>query len=131
MIAWVFTFQKLNYRESFDYFTGIGCGPKPTPQMKSQALASFPGIPKASAVDLRAAQMALKGWTPDPLEVLWSIAQDGNALEMTFEDWASEFGYDSDSRKAEKIYRACQDNALRLKKLLSQDQIQSIKELEF
>lgn len=27
----------------------------------------------------------------------------------TFEDWADTFGYDTDSRKAERIYRACVD----------------------
>lgn len=58
------------------------------------------------------------------------VARDGDALEMTFEDWANEFGYDTDSRKAEKTYRACQDNALKLKKILSAEQIQALKELD-
>lgn len=77
------------------------------------------------------AQWAFKTkWTPDPIEILWAIARDGDALESTFEDWASEYGYDSDSRKAEKIYRACQDGALRLKKILSPEHIETLRNLD-
>ena len=36
----------------------------------------------------------------------------------SFEDFCSEFGYDTDSRKAEKIHRACQKSADKLKRLL-------------
>lgn len=32
-----------------------------------------------------------------------------------FENWASEYGYDTDSRKAESIYQACLDIALKLR----------------
>lgn len=32
---------------------------------------------------------------------------DSNAGEQSFEDFCSEFGYDEDSRKAEKIHNSC------------------------
>lgn len=49
---------------------------------------------------------------PDLLSVLWSCLMDSSALDYpTFEDWARDFGYDEDSRKAEKIYRQCLNDA--------------------
>jgi hypothetical protein len=38
-------------------------------------------------------------------DVLFSLLMD--ATEETFEDWASEFGFDTDSRKAEKMWKDC------------------------
>ena len=35
------------------------------------------------------------------------LIDDGNAGDMSFEDFCSEFGYDTDSRKAEKIHKEC------------------------
>lgn len=54
--------------------------------------------------------------TPSLPSVLNSLLLDGEADNMTFEDWASSFGYDTDSRKAEQIFNACQAHgkALRL-----------------
>lgn len=43
---------------------------------------------------------------PHAADVLHSIVMD-NPHEETFECWAQELGYDTDSRKAEAIYRAC------------------------
>ena len=37
---------------------------------------------------------------------------------VTFEEWASEFGYDIDSRKAERIFALAQNNAKQFQKLL-------------
>lgn len=36
-----------------------------------------------------------------------------------FEDWCGDFGYDPDSRKAEKVYSACVDVAKKLRSLLT------------
>lgn len=48
---------------------------------------------------------------PNPPDVLHSLLSDGQAFfsAMRFEDWAAEYGYSPDSRKAEEIYRACDD----------------------
>lgn len=140
MLKWnaLFT-NKRGQSEAFDYFTGHGCGPQPTEaelRRLDPIIANVPKHNRCNLLDktaiprimLRYAQK--RGWTPDPVEILWSIARDGDALESTLEDWASEFGYDADSRKAEKIYRACQDNALRLRKILSRDQIETLRNLD-
>ena len=56
---------------------------------------------------------------PDTLDVLHSLAMDADVLDAGgFEDWAGNFGYDVDSRKAERLYRACLDIALKLRAAL-------------
>lgn len=47
---------------------------------------------------------------PDIVEVLACMVMDTCAFYngcTDFEDWADEFGYDNDSREAERIYHAC------------------------
>lgn len=42
------------------------------------------------------------------LDVLPSLQLDAGDADQPFEDWAIELGYDPDSRKAYKIWEACQ-----------------------
>jgi hypothetical protein len=60
------------------------------------------------------------GKEPKAGEVLNCLAMDAASLENArgFEDWASDLGYDTDSRKAEKIYKACEHASRRLKAFL-------------
>ena len=45
---------------------------------------------------------------PDASEVLACMCRDAiEATESTFEEWAANFGYETDSRKAEATYNAC------------------------
>ncbi len=41
---------------------------------------------------------------------------------QTFEEWANEMGYDSDSRKSERIYRAVSEQTGRLREFLGFDE---------
>lgn len=50
---------------------------------------------------------AHNGKQPGADDVLNCIALDSGALEMSFGDFCSEFGYDEDSRKAERTWEAC------------------------
>lgn len=53
---------------------------------------------------------------PKAADVLCSLALDAGVLDYrSFEDWALEYGYEPDSRKAETIYRACMEIALQLR----------------
>ncbi len=53
---------------------------------------------------------------PDLCDVLYSLASDSDAIDCsTFEEWANNLGYEPDSRKAESIYRACLEIALKLR----------------
>lgn len=58
------------------------------------------------------------GAEPEVDEVLDCLMSD-DTHGQSFEDWASELGYDTDSRKAERIYHACQKNTEKLRKFLN------------
>jgi len=110
-VGWRVRFSKVNKTGpvgpivEFEHFTGTG-------------------IYKDAAVARRSAP-------PDPVEILHCIAMDGRAVDQTFEDWACEFGYDPDSRKAEKIYKACIDNGRKLALILSPELIEELAALEY
>lgn len=47
-------------------------------------------------------------------DVMYALTCDAEALNLSFEDWATELGYDPDSREAERVYNACCANARKL-----------------
>lgn len=47
-------------------------------------------------------------------DVMASLLLDSAALGQEFEEWAQEYGFDADSRKAHAIWEACCDNARKL-----------------
>jgi hypothetical protein len=61
--------------------------------------------------------------------VLYSLLMDADVLDAGgFEEWASNFGYDTDSRQAEKLYRDCLDIALKLRAGLGDAAMTELKE---
>jgi hypothetical protein len=56
---------------------------------------------------------------PTAAEVLDCLASDAAGFEnaRSFEEWASEYGYDTDSRKAERAYKAISRQAAKLRAL--------------
>ena len=70
------------------------------------------------------------GITGDPklTGVLDCLASDAASYEnaTSFEDWANEFGYDTDSRKAEKTYRAIKRQAEQLKRTIGPEAYQDL-----
>lgn len=66
--------------------------------------------------------IGLKG-EPTTDEVLDCLASDASTINNTkyFEDWANELGYDTDSRKAEKIFNTIERQAVKLNTLLGDD----------
>lgn len=59
---------------------------------------------------------------PTLKQYLYCLQSDANVGEyLLFEDFASEFGYDEDSRKAEAVWRACQKIRGGLMKILGSD----------
>lgn len=59
-------------------------------------------------------------YVPDAASVLDNCASDAWGVEnaRSFEDWASEYGYDPDSRSVEAVYQACQRQAQALRSWL-------------
>ena len=66
-------------------------------------------------------------------DVLHCLFLDASARDMSFIDWADNYGYDTDSIRANKIYDACVENAVKLRTALSKDYVnirEYIEELE-
>lgn len=63
--------------------------------------------------------------TADPTisDVLYCLACDASGYDNygNFEDWCGEYGYDPDSRKAERIYRAVKKQAEQLRRTVGDD----------
>ena len=67
---------------------------------------------------------------PTLRDVLYSLVSDADAIDCaTFEDWASNYGYDTDSRSAEKAYRACLESGLKLRAMLGEEALTKLREL--
>lgn len=62
--------------------------------------------------------------TEDPTlaDVLDRMASDSSGFDssQSFEEWAKEYGYDADSRKAEKTFRAVRRQSDQLKRVLGE-----------
>jgi len=57
-----------------------------------------------------------KALKPDSVDVIYSLVRDSDVIDYgSFEEWAENYSYDTDSREAERIYRACLDIALKLR----------------
>ena len=66
---------------------------------------------------------------PSIADVLSCLLLDASAIDAgTFEEWASECGYDTDSRKAEVTYRECVDHGLKLRAMLGDDLMNQLRE---
>lgn len=58
---------------------------------------------------------------PDIADVMYSLVMDSEATEYEFEDWAANFGYEEDSRSAEKIYNECLQIGLKMLRTIGSD----------
>src|SRR5690606_18142052 len=63
-------------------------------------------------------------------EFLYCLVSDSSVLDCgEFKNWASDYGYDPDSRKAEKIYRECLSQAIKLQATIGPDKLSELREL--
>lgn len=58
---------------------------------------------------------------PEAVGVLECLLSDSDVDNYDFEEWARNLGYDPDSRKAEKTYKACQKLTEKLHKFLGEN----------
>jgi hypothetical protein len=65
---------------------------------------------------------------PTAADVLDCLASDAAGYEnaRSFEDWCGEYGYDTDSRKAERTFRAVEAQSTALARLLSPDEFNAL-----
>lgn len=66
---------------------------------------------------------------PNAADVVHSLIMDAGVLDHPdFESWASDYGYETDSRKAEAIYRACLEIALKLRNGLGESVLSELRD---
>lgn len=65
---------------------------------------------------------------PKTDEVLDCLASDASSFENagSFESWAGDYGYDTDSRKAERTYRAVEKQTAKLRAFLSPEAFETL-----
>lgn len=67
---------------------------------------------------------------PTAADVIYSLLVDSTAIDETFENWCANFGYEPDSRKAEKIYNQCVKLGKKLVSFLGEENIKKLRNLE-
>ena len=66
---------------------------------------------------------------PDSLSVIHSLLMDSEVINYAcFEDWASDFGYDPDSRSAEKTYQGCMAIALKVNRAFNSFELEELRQ---
>lgn len=65
---------------------------------------------------------------PTAAEVLDCVASDAAGFENAngFEDWCSEYGYDTDSRKADRIYNTIEEQRDELERFLGREAFEKL-----
>mgnify|MGYP000853982119 CR=1 FL=1 len=72
-----------------------------------------------------------KATQPDPklTDVLYCLVMDAYVLDTSgFEEWAKDYGYNTDSREAEKMYKQCIEQSLQFKNLIGQAALDTLRE---
>lgn len=67
------------------------------------------------------------GVEPTAAEVLDCLASDASGVDDNdFDDWCAEYGYETDSRRAEKTFKVCKQQAQRLNKFLGDEYYETL-----
>jgi len=118
------TNTKTNKSMSFDFSMGVGILEKQVPkyidnQYKKYEFIPFSGVPIFKRKEWLSKNKVYPKRPTLGEDVLYCLAMDADVENQgSFEEWASNYGYDEDSRKAEKIYRACKEQTDDLKRVL-------------
>lgn len=135
--AWSVTFKNKDKAFSTEYYTGLGHR-----QIKKSAFFDSsikwrkvdtmqyePICNKDSMYYINWAKQNLIPVKPPAAGVLHSLCMDSQALAMSFDDWANEYGYDSDSLKALNTYQACCKIAKDMLQVFTRKDIKALNEL--
>lgn len=67
---------------------------------------------------------------PNECDVMFSLLLDAQAIDYGgLEEWASDYGYDTDSRKGEATYRDCVEHGLKLRAALGDDALRAMQDI--
>lgn len=123
--SWSVSFTRAG-KERFvtDYHTGIGHR-----QSKQPMPADIKRLGKNILARVDWERMWLKPVAPQAASVLYSVLSDAQGAEQNFLDWCSDFGYDSDSMKAYKVYTACCELLQKVRAFFTNEERQAMQEL--
>lgn len=65
---------------------------------------------------------------PEKTDVMYSLINDALSGDYTFEQFAHEYGYNTDSREAERIFRQCKRTHQSLERVFGEQHIQAMAE---
>ena len=133
-LNWLVTLKRGNGSISFDYSAGCGhC-----PSYKQRIYNTVDGrvaVKQECETGKKTFLMAgmpyptTKPILPKDADIIHSLVMDASVLDSgSFEEWASCFGYDTDSRSAEVTYNACLQQALQLRRLVGDSGLRTLQE---
>lgn len=106
-----------------DFYQGLGHrSPQPKPQDGGRP-------PRRSTLMYEQLERQRKPTPPTAASVLYCLLSDAAAIDQSFDDWAGDFGYDTDSRKALATYEACCDTGRELRRIFTPAQRAELSEL--
>jgi hypothetical protein len=127
--AWEITLSYQGREMTTSYRTGLGHRTKYPNVTKHGEVYGGP-LGNARGIEKATAMGYTKPVTPSVGDVVYSLVMDASCSDYTFNDWCSEFGYDTDSRKALDTYLQCQENSVKVRKLLTATTYNSLTGLE-
>ena len=139
-LNWIVTLKRGNSSMSFDY--SAGCGHCPGSLKKQRDISNHEAkqmVNKECETGFACIYLVTSGniyfrtprrpILPDTADIISSIVLDASVLDSgSFEEWASEFGYDTDSRSAEVTYNASLQQALQLRRLVGDSGLRTLQE---
>lgn len=66
---------------------------------------------------------------PALVDVMYALFLDASNTDLPLEEWAVDYGYDPDSRTAERTYNACTETAKNLRRMFSPTEYATLDEL--
>lgn len=122
--AWVVSFTAGKTSVDFDYKTGTGHR-----KSKHPIPSDIAKLSKNAIARVNWEKVNLLPVKPPAADVLYCLISDGSAAHVSFADWCSDYGMDTDSRNALSIYEQCQQNGDKIKKVFSSEQLAKLSEL--
>lgn len=129
--------------ESVDYMQG--CGHAPASKAGPRRFFDKADLSRAISLECETGRRAKPGYgkppymgrdagdiipAPDACDIIAALCRDSDVLNYaSFDQWADEFGFDADSRKAEAMYRACLATALAMRAAIGDDKLAELQNL--
>jgi hypothetical protein len=107
-----------------DYYTGVGHRESRV-RMPADIARLRPNI----LMRVQWEKANLKAVAPTAASVLYSLLLDSSGAEQNFLDWCGDYGYDSDSMKAHKIYTDCCEQLQKVRVFFTNEERQAMQEL--